>query len=410
MPLTGQLIAHQLSNGTPIDLVLDNLKNGKSYEDILSFCFKGSIDKLTDVEKVILFIFSLSDKEDFLSLDDLKYVSGLSSDQIGLEGIPNLTKMSLCFQKQTEAGTIGYSIPFLAKLYSKQYLTIKNEKLVLENYERFIEEKNKFNSNSLSIVNLVHRSKAKNHSEKVVANEALKALTVSTYDYDLAIKNIDLLIRKNKNFAFLYLIKGKMEESGIYTDSYDRAKKEFEIAIQIDNKFLEAYIELGFLVFKSRFGNPKDAKRIVLNSVEYFEKALELDKNDPRVYLGLAQAYTYRSTKTSYTNSKESKILLARKANEYYDKSYYLGDKLTYSQAHSNAIASYNHAINYRNNIRDNNKALEICKKGLEFEPNNTKLQFLKSELEDKLQSSEFEIDPVDYIKTKLSNSGWKVI
>jgi hypothetical protein len=409
MPLAGQLIAHQLAHGTPINIVLDNLKNGKSYEDILSFCFKGSIDKLSIAEKNLLFIFSLSEKEEYLSLDDLQYISGLSPDQIGLEGIPNLTKMSLCVQKHTESGLIGYSIPFLAKLYSKQYLSIANERVVLENYERFIEEKNKFNSKDLHVVNLFYRSKAKNHTEKVAANQALRCLTIASYDYDLAIANIEDLIKKHKRFAFLYLIKGKIEESGIYHNSYERAKKEFQIAVELDNEFLEAFIELGYLEFKSRFGNPKDAMKIVHNSIHFFEKAYSLDNNDPRVCLGLAQAHTYRSTKTSFGGNKEQKTLLARKANEFYEKSYYIGDNLNSYQIRSNAISSYNQAINYRNNIRDNIKAIEICNKGLEYEPDNIKLSKLKLELEDKIQSTYFEYDPKAYISNKLAASGWKI-
>lgn len=409
MPLAGQLIAHQLSNGTPIDVVMANLKNGKSYEDILSFCFKGSIDKLSIGEKNLLFIFSLSEKEEYLSLDDLQYISGLSTDQIGLEGIPNLTKMSLCVQKHTETGSIGYSIPFLAKLYSKQYLSIDNERSVLENYERFIEEKNKFNSKDLQVVNLFYRSKAKNHSEKVAANQALRCLTIASYNYDLAIENIEELIKRHTSFAFLYLIKGKIEDSGIYHNSYDRAKKEFKIAVELDDEFLEAFIELGYLEFKSRFGNPKDAMRIVHNSIHYFEKAYALDKNDPRVCLGLAQAFTYRSTKTSFTSNKDQKTLLGKKANEFYEKSYYSSDNLNSYQIRSNAISAYNQAINYRNNIRDNIKAIEICNKGLSYESDNIKLLKLKTELEDKIQSAYFEYDPKAYITNKLATNGWNI-
>ena len=60
MPLAGQLIAYQISQGTSIELVIKNLKTGKAYEDILEFCFKGSIDKLTKEEQIIIYIISLS--------------------------------------------------------------------------------------------------------------------------------------------------------------------------------------------------------------------------------------------------------------------------------------------------------------------------------------------------------------
>lgn len=409
MPLAGQLICHQLAYGTPIDQVLSNLKNGKSYENILNFCFKGSIDKLSEVEKTLLYIFSLPEKEEFLNLDELVYISNYSSDQIGIQGIPNLTKMSLCYQNLDTNGNIGYSIPFLAKLYSKQYLNLENESEILANYESFIQEKSKFNSKDASILNLIHRSKAKSLVQKVAANEALKALTLANYDYDNAISNINELIEHNKNFAFLYLIKGKIEENGIFNDSYEMAKKEFKMAIDIDEDFLEAYIELGYLEFKSRFGNPKNAKQIVENSIKIFLKAYELDSTDQRTCLGLAQAYTYQATKTSMSINKPERLNLARKANEFFDKSYHVGDSLTGSQNHANAIAAFNQAINYRNNIRDVNRAIEICNSGLNYEKENFKLLSLKEELEDKIKGETYIDNPKDYINDKLQNKGWHI-
>lgn len=409
MPLAGQLICHQIANGTPIQNVINNIKNGKSYESILNFCFKGSIDKLSDVEKTLLYIFSLPEKEEFLNLDDLVYISNYTSDQIGIDGIPNLTKMSLCYQKLDSTANIGYSIPFLAKLYSKQYLNLDSESSILANYETFLLEKNKFNSKDVTILNLIHRSKAKNLIQKVAAQEALKTLTLANYDYDTAIGNINELIEANKNFAFLYLIKGKIEENGIYNDSYERAKKEFKLATEIDETFLEAFIELGYLEFKSRFGKPKNAKEIVNNSINYFLKAYQIDSTDQRVCLGLAQAYTYKATKTSFNSSKELRIELAKKANEYFEKSYHRNDELTTSQIHSNSIAAFNNAINYRNNIRDNNKAIEICEFGLKFDSENYKLTNLKSELEEKILGEKYNDNPRKYIENHLLDKGWKV-
>lgn len=409
MPLAGQLICHQIANGTPIDNVISNIKNGKSYESILNFCFKGSIDKLSAVEKTLLYIFSLPEKEEFLNLDDLVYISNFTSDQIGIEGIPNLTKMSLCHQKLDSTANIGYSIPFLAKLYSKQYLNLDNESEILTNYETFLLEKNKFNSKDITILNLIHRSKAKNLVQKVAAQDALKTLTLANYDYDTAIENINELIENNKNFAFLYLIKGKIEGNGIYSDSYERAKKEFKLATEIDDTFLEAFIELGYLEFKSRFGKPKNAKEIVNNSIDYFLKAYQIDNCDQRVCLGLAQAYTYKATKTSFTSNKEQRIELAKKANEYFVNAYHRDEELTTSQIHSNSIAAFNNAINYRNNIRDNKKAIEICEFGLKSDPHNFKLIDLKSELEEKLLGEKYTEDPKKYISDQLSDKGWKM-
>ncbi|MCD8418755.1 putative DNA binding domain-containing protein [Tenacibaculum finnmarkense genomovar finnmarkense] len=400
MPLAGQLISHQLSTGTPIDSVIENLKNGKAYEDILRFCFKGSIDKLSKVEQTLLFVFSLSEKEELLSLDDLIYISTFTSDEIGLTSIPKLSKISLCLKQKKDNGEIGYSIPHLAKIYSKQYLTLDNEQEIIANYENFINEKNKFNNEKSESLNLFYRSKAKNHSEKVAATDALKALSIAYYNYDSAINTIERLIRENSKFAFLYLIKGKIEENGIYKDSYERAKKEFLLAVDIDDDFIEALIELGYLEYKSRIGNREKAKKIIHSSVSFFSKALKLNPEDERIHLGLAQCYSVLATKTSFTQFKQKRIELGVTANEHFDKSIYQGEDLSKTEIHSNAIAYFGKAINIRNNARDDEKAIETCKIGLEYEPENKKILELKEQLE-------FKLNPNNYAQKVFSEKGW---
>lgn len=402
MPLAGQLIAHQLSTGTPIEKVLENLKNGKAYEDILRFCFKGSIDKLSEIEKTLLFVFSLSEKEELLTIDDLIYISEYSSDDIGLKAIPKLTKISLCLKQKRENGEIGYSIPHLAKIYSKQYLALENEEEIISNYENFIQEKSQFNSESSESVNLFYRSQAKNHKEKVAATEALKALSIAYYDYDTAINTIERLIKENSQFAFLYLIKGKIEDSGIYEDSYEKAKKEFLLAIELDDQFLEALIELGYLEYKSRIGNRDKIKEIIQSSIGYFERALKINDSDQRIYLGLAQCYSLQARGISYYHHKQTKEKVANHANSFFEKAFYTGENLSQTQIHSNAITSFGYAINIRNNNRDDLRALDVCKKGLTFEPGNTKLLKLQEELE-------FKVNPDNYAKNAFAEKGWKV-
>ncbi|WKB79902.1 ATP-binding protein [Cellulophaga lytica] len=402
MPLAGQLITHQLANGTPIQSVLDNLKNGQAYEDILKFCFQGTIDKLSIIEQQLLFIFSLSEKEELLTLDDLRYISNHSNDEIGLKAIPNLTKTSLCLIQKTESGEIGYSIPHLAKIYSKQFLNLKEESKIVEKYDKFIQEKTKFNSNESESLKLFTRSKAKNHKEKVVAGQAIKALSNAYYDYDSAIDTIDALIKENSKFAFLYLIKGKIEDNGIYKDSYERAKKEFLIAIDLDNEFLEALIELGYLEYKSRIGNKEKVKEIVQTSIDYFNKAYTLSPDDQRINLGLAQGYSVLATKTSFYHAKLKRYSLGEKANEYFEKAIYKGESLTKTQVHSNAIAYFGKAINIRNNIRDDKEALTACELGLNYEPENRKL----IELQDQLK---YKIEPRKTVIDSFADKGWKV-
>lgn len=400
MPLAGQLITHQLAQGTPIENVLENLKNGKAYEDILTFCFKGSIEKLSIIEKTILFIFSLSEKEELLSVDDLIYISGYSSDEIGMQAIPKLTTISLCYKKKSETNIIGYSIPYLAKIYSKQFLNLENEGDIISKYENFIQEKLKFNSNSNSQFNLFYRSQAKNHTEKVVADGAFRALSVASYDYDLAITLIDKLILENSKFPFLYLIKGKIEENGIYKDSLERAKKQFLLAIQLDENYLEALIELGYIEFKSRIGNKDKAKELIQSSINYFERAYKISPNDQRVCLGLAQGYSRQASAISYYHHKETRKQIAEKANTFFEQAFYLNENLTYTEKHSNAITAFGYATNIKNSIRDDHKALEIVKKGLEFEPDNIKLLELEKELL-------YKVDPKNFTTQIFEEKGW---
>ncbi|AQS93170.1 hypothetical protein BXQ17_03340 [Polaribacter sp. BM10] len=402
MPLAGQLISHQLSQGTPINVVLNNLESGKAYEDILSFCFKGSIDKLPLVEQTLLYIFSLSEKEELLTMDDLMYISGFSSDEIGMEAIPRLIKISLCYFQNNEKDEVGYSIPHLAKIYTKQYSKLDNEKDILDKYETFVQEKKSFNESELNSLHLFYRSKANNHNEKVVANKAIKALTISNYDYDTAIELINQLINENIRFSFLYLVKGKIEGNGIYEDFYDRSKKEFLTAIELDKDFVEALIELGFLEFKNRVGNKKDLPNIIKKSIEYFERAYKLDPDNQRTNLGLAQTYTAQAKRISRFHYKEDKIAKADLANKHFDKAYYNGDNLTKTQKHSNAITAFIQASNYKTNLKDFENALASCDKGLSYEPNNTKLEQLKSDIN-------FILNPNEFTKEKFENKGWKI-
>lgn len=399
MPLACQLITHQLANGIPINNVFNNLKSGKAYEDILTFCFKGSIERLSEIEKTILFILSLSEKESLLSIDDLIYVSGFTNDEIGMGAIPKLTKISLCYQKKMDTGTIGYSIPYLAKIYSRQFLHIANEQEIISKYEVFVQERAKFNSLDSGIESLFYRSQAKNHNEKVLANDALKCLSIASYDYYSAIDSIDELIQRNSKFPFLYLIKGKIEENSFYSSSLERAKKEFLIAIELNNEYLEALIELGYIEYKLIEGNKHKAKEYLQSSINYFQKAYKISPNDQRVCLGLAQGYSKQARHINYKYNKETKIELAEKANEYFEKSFYKGENLTKQEKHSNAITACGYATNLKRN-RDNVKALDICLKGLEYEPDNHILLGLKRDIE-------YYVDPKKYVAENLKDKGW---
>ena len=399
MPLAGQLITHQVAMSTPIDSVIENLKSGDAYHDILTFCFQGSIDKLSETEKKVLYILSLSEKEDLLTADDLRYISGMNSDEIGFKALPQLSKISLCYSQMTDTGEIGYTVPHLAKIYTKNFLKLPDEKNVLAKYETFTQERKTFLDGDLH-PQLLFRSNASNHQEKVASNQALKALSFSNINYDIAKGTIDELIKHNSKFPFLYLIKGKIQENSFYSDAYELAKKEFLIAIDLDHDYLEALIELGFLELKNRVGKNRTSKEMIKTAIDYFERALKIDDDNHRVHLGLAQARSAQSKDISYHNNREDKHAKANMANNHFERAYYITDNLTPTQIHSNAINSFSHSLNYKTQLRDYKKAFEICNKGLTFEPKNLKLIKLKEELE-------FEVNPKQYTETKMKEKGW---
>jgi hypothetical protein len=400
MPLAGQLITHQISQNTPIQNVISNLKSGDAYHDILSFCFEGSINKLNSDERTIIYILSLSDREDLLSADDISYISELNIDEIGFNILPKLSSISLALSFKNREETIGYTLPHLAKIYIKKFLVLDNEKEILEKFELFIQERKAFSNGDLSSIQLLSRSNANNHKEKVASNEALRALSISNLDYDIAIGIINELIKKNNKFPFLYLIKGKIQDNSFHPDRFSLAKQEFIIAIDLDNHFIEALVELGYLVLKNRVGKNKTSKEMIVEAISYFNKVLELDSENNRAHLGLGQSYTAQSKDINYFYNKEDKHKKAKLADQHYVKSYYLGEKLSPTQIHSNAITAYNQSLNLTRNLRDFKSALEIVIKGLVFEPNNSKLLSLKQDLT-------YKINPTEYSKKLFEEKGW---
>ena len=62
--------------------------------------------------------------------------------------------------------------------------------------------------------------------------------------------------------------------------------------------------------------------------------------------------------------------------------------------------------MEYSKNLRDLKPALAICIVGLEYEPRNSMLNALKSQIEDALALKE---DPTSFRKKRFEEKGWKV-
>ncbi len=153
----------------------------------------------------------------------------------------------------------------------------------------------------------------------------------------------------------------------------------------------------------SRFIQPSQnkVKTIIQSSIDYFERALKINSKDQRIHLGLAQGYTVQATKTSFYHAKTKRHKIGDKANHHYEKAVYRNEKLSKMELHSNAIAYFGKAINTRNNIRDDYKALKACEQGLKHEPENTKLLELKEQLEYKITPTS------EQMKKAFEKKGW---
>jgi tetratricopeptide (TPR) repeat protein len=355
---------------------------------------------LNNEERIVLYILSLSESEDLLSADDISYISSLNIDEIGFNILPKLSSISLALSYKNGEQTIGYSLPHLAKIYIKKFLNLDNEKEVLEKFETFIQERKAFSNGDLSNIQLLSRSNASNHKEKVASNQALRALSISNFDYDVAIGHINELIKRINKFPFLYLIKGKIQDNSFLPDAYTLAKQEFLIAIDLDNHFTEALVELGYLELKNRVGKNKTSKEMIFEAIKYFTKVLDNEPKNHRAHLGLGQAFAAQSKDINYHYHREEKYSKAKLANDHFEKSYYTDDKITPTQVHSNAITAFNQALNLMKNLRDFQKAFEIASKGLTFEPKNSKLLNLQQDLS-------YKLNPEEYSKKLFTEKGW---
>ncbi len=400
MPLAGQLICYQIANNIPIELIIRNLKSGDAYKEILTFCFEGSISKLNENQKKTLYLLSLTSDEDFLTADDLHYISEIDSDEIGFNILPVLSSISLAMSHPTEDGNIGYNIPHLAKVYAKRFVEQDGYVHIKEKYEQFLSEKKHFNDGEFNNTQLLNRSKARNHKETIAADKALRILALSNIDSDFAIEQIDELIRSNSDFPFLYLMKGKILDNIGIPKSFSLAKKEFLFSVELDPNFLESFIELGYLEMKNRSGKNRFSRDMLTNAIEYFQKGINIDPENIRANSGIAHAYTLQSNDVKYHPKDNEKHRLADLANDHYKFAYHRGDILTNWQKHRNAVTSYNQSKNYLKNLRFYDKALKSAEYGLSFEPNNKLLKSIKEE-------AAFKLNPKKFTENSFKDKGW---
>ncbi|MET1175362.1 RNA-binding domain-containing protein [Paenibacillus amylolyticus] len=381
MPLAAQLVVNQLVYDAPIDFVLEGLKSGNTYETLLSFCFRGTVERISDVSKKVLYIISISDKEKLFTINDLKYISGSSEDELYI-AIQELSKLTLCFSDRTSEGMVGYGSYHLMKLYIRQQ-DIPEKAAILKNYEQFNEELRLIEEANVSEEQYLLNTRARTHEERVSALNIKHILSSFYYNgYDFAIELLNSEMKKCSKFAFLHYMKAIIEKMSNLYNSYKLATSEFDTATKLDPELVDSWIDWGHLEL--------DQKQYRTSS-QYFKQALTLDAESPKANHGYARSLFYICR-------RDNDVTKAQLADEHYKKGFYRksgGGSLTKQEMHSNAINAHSQALNLMINLNDLPGAMNAVTEGLTFEVSNHMLLSLKGEINKKLKSVEY---------TRLSN------
>ncbi|MDR6880843.1 RNA-binding domain-containing protein [Bacillus sp. 3255] len=372
MPLAAQLVVNQLAYDAPINFVLEGLRSGKTYESLLSFCFKGSIERISDIAKRVLYILSIADSEKLFSINDLKYISGFSDDELHI-AIQELSKLTLCFTDKTSEGYAGYGTHHLMKLYIREQ-EIPDRVEILRKYEQFVDELRLIADATVSEEQYLANTRARTHEERISALNIKNIISVFYFNgYDTAIEILDNEINKCPDFAYPHYMKAIIEKMSSLFNSYKLASNEFDRATKLDPELTEAWIDWGYLELEQKNYN---------RSSEYFKQALFLDSKNPNANHGYARSLFYLCRKSN-------DISLAELAEIHYERGYHKTDgdtHLSKQQIHSNAINAHSQALNLMINLEDLEKAMEVIKLGLTYEISNNKLSTLKGEINKKLK------------------------
>lgn len=201
---------------------------------------------------------------------------------------------------------------------------------------------------------------------------------MSLYDFDKAVNTLKIGLSNNcSNSTYA---KSLLGESLFYLNNFEESKSVFEnlklenpnsffvtaylIDININlNKYEEA-IKLGIDILKSNVLDSNDTAYILVNlgwinlkylnnkdkALEYFNKALELDKNIGRAYIGLAEYYFSIEDYNSALVNYEKAIDLQEGTIDVY-----FGIAMCYK-----ALKQYDDALSYLHIVHDADNTNEI--------------------------------------------------
>jgi len=375
-PIIANMIVFKISTGYNLPNLLGELrrmKKGVSYYDsVMNFCFEDVFNDLTNLEKQILFIMSISDNDEFFQISDLKFI--LESDDIDVsEAVSKLFRVSFCFRNGDQ-----YACTSLVKMFSNKKMSKdKNIQItkITDKYYDWLKKKTE-----LGVIenDLYVRAKAYNFERKSLVSEIRNILL--DYDiyqnYDDTIAKIDKVILKDPTYAYIYFKKANFEKNsnkdrGIVVDAMEKA---------ILNEPNHDYYLSEFAFYYSEIRENQKA-------IELFKKSLMINNENPSTHHGVALCYVkFYNNKNEYRDKAEIIV-------EHFEKGYF-HENNRYANSH-NARNAHAHA-RYLLSLGRCEEAKIVAKKGFNFAPNNGPLKTLYAEI----QSA---IDP-NYVSTSKIN------
>lgn len=378
-PLLATMIVYKFCKNFSIDYLLGELDKfvdgGDCYEKVMDFCFSQTFCSLSKTEKTILYLMSLSNvKEEGFSSHDLNYILDKDIDEIEIS-LSTLSIVSFCIPKND----VFYCQPlvklFVSKMNMKEIIETKDIEKINSRYYKWSKAKTESGEYEWSYYVRV-KAFDQNKKTAVLKLREIKSRFDYNQDYDSAIRDITSLIRINKNYAYLYFEKALfILKNG---DDLSDVENCFISAMSLDKENDFYVCEYAFYLSSKKYDNE--------NAIKYFKKALELNSENTSANFGIAV-----SLSKFYNNKPEffekSDIILKYFENSYFPQTFR-------TSRFKNCVSAFSHA-KYLYDLKRYDQALEVCQKGLRFDPSFTNLQTLEGTIKSK-------IDPNYFSETKM--------
>ncbi len=365
-PIITNMIIYKYCNGFSIDSIIKSLRSMKKdksyYDEVMKFCFDETINKMSILEKQLLFVMSLSDdKDELFQISDFKFI--LETDEMDInDAISKIFTVSFCFMKGDKYACSSLVKAFANKKLSKD-VTINQRNLTGKYYE-WNDKKKEFTFKEESVF---ARARAYDFEKKEIVIYIREMLYkyLDSEDYELIMDEFDKLINTYPTYSYIYFKKANFEKTIGYRST--EVKKCYEQAIFNDPNNDYYLSEYAFYLSELREND---------KAISLFEKALSINSQNPSINHGLALAYK------NYYYGKQEYVEFSSKICELFSKGYF-SDNSRYSNNHNvrnaHAFAGYLYSIGRYDD------ALIECKKGFEYSTNSSALKSMYSTIMQKI-------------------------